>query len=172
MFTSPHLCTAKERIRINQVMIDDERFIRAADHVLKAAQTLDDEASFFECMLAMAMWVFQEDKLAVAILEAGLGGRLDATTATLPDILGVSKIDLDHQNILGESVFDIAIEKSFAARAHQTVVLSAQSSEAMAGVRHAQGLIKFLPMVAENRPGWMLSNGRRKWSIMGPAKSY
>lgn len=128
LFTSPHLCTARERIRINGEMVSEIEFVEAADHVLAAAQQQSDDASFFECILAMAMWLFQKHGVQVAILEAGLGGRLDATTAVQADILGISSIDLDHQNILGSTLEQIAREKIGAARSGQMVVSVAQSN--------------------------------------------
>jgi dihydrofolate synthase/folylpolyglutamate synthase len=111
LFTSPHLCCARERIRTNKEIISQEDFTRAAQVVFEAIHHLDDEPSFFESLLAMALWLFSYHKVSVAILEAGLGGRLDATTATNPDILGISMIDLDHQQILGNTIAQIAQEK-------------------------------------------------------------
>lgn len=131
LFTSPHLCTARERIRINGALIGEDEFVEAANHVFCAADQLHDEASFFECVLAMAMWTFQKHNVRVAILEAGLGGRLDATTALDADVLGVTSIDLDHQNVLGDTVEAIAQEKICAARREQQVFTVMQSEEVM-----------------------------------------
>lgn len=115
LFTSPHLITARERIRINKELISEDDFVYAARHILHCSEKLSDEASFFECILAMALWLFQQKGIKAVILEAGIGGRLDATTAVKPDILGVSMIDFDHQHILGTSVSAIAHEKIYAA---------------------------------------------------------
>lgn len=129
LFTSPHLCCARERIRINGHMISEDSFVKAALHIFEKIKDLDDQPSFFECMLGMALWLFAESKVQVAILESGLGGRLDATTATKPDILGISSIDLDHQHILGSSLEEITREKIAAARAGQQVISVEQKSE-------------------------------------------
>ncbi len=111
LFTSPHLCSARERVRINGEMISSEEFVRATNHVLAAAEKMSDEASFFECILALAMWTMKRHGVEVAIIEAGLGGRLDATTALDADVLGITSIGLDHQNILGDTLAAIARKK-------------------------------------------------------------
>lgn len=126
LFTSPHLSCARERIRINGVMITENDFIDAASLVLAKADTMKDAPSFFECILAMALWVFNKYDVAYIILEAGIGGRLDATTAAKADILGITSIDLDHQHILGDSIEKIAQEKLAAARAKQKVIYAKQ----------------------------------------------
>lgn len=143
LFTSPHLSSATERIRINGRIISQHQFVEAARRVLMCAENMPDEASFFECVLAMAMWLFQQQKISVAILEAGLGGRLDATTALMADILGIAMIDYDHQNILGHTITEIAAEKIFAAYPLQNVVTVEQRPDAMKVINDAQTIIGF-----------------------------
>jgi dihydrofolate synthase/folylpolyglutamate synthase len=143
LFTSPHLSSVRERIRINKKIISQEDFTKALKEVLKASKKLTDEASFFECMLAMALWVFQKKEIKAVILEAGLGGRLDATTATKPDIIGISTIDLDHQHILGETIDKIALEKIKASFRGQTVISVSQNPKAMQVILKAQKDIGF-----------------------------
>lgn len=138
LFTSPHLSSLRERIRINGQEVSEKEIVTAAKHVFLAAEGQKDEPSFFECMLAMAMWLFQKKSVSVAILEAGLGGRLDATTATRPDILGISTIDLDHQNILGSSIYEIAKEKVGASRPGQIVVSIPQVPKAALALKEAE----------------------------------
>lgn len=140
LFTSPHLCCARERIRINGQMVSEEDFVWATNHVVQKEPDCD-AASFFEVILAMAMALFQKNKVEVAILEAGLGGRLDATTATRPDILGISTIDFDHQNILGTTIGEIATQKIGAARSFQKVLTVAQSLEATVALEKASAQI-------------------------------
>jgi dihydrofolate synthase/folylpolyglutamate synthase len=136
LFTSPHLCTARERIRIDGELISEADFVLAASQVIVKTARLDDEASFFECMLAMAMWAMQRRGIKIAIVEAGLGGRLDATTALDADVLGITSIDLDHQNVLGATLGEIAREKIAAARKGQNVITVAQSEEALAALKN------------------------------------
>lgn len=129
LFISPHLSCARERIRLDKNLISKEDFAHAADYVLDKAKNMADEPSFFECILAMALYVFEQHRVNLIILEAGLGGRLDATTAVKPDILGISMIDLDHQNILGPTLDAIAREKIAAAYAHERVISVTQKPE-------------------------------------------
>lgn len=130
VFTSPHLASAKERIRINQQNISNEDFVICAKIVLEQIEAMQDKPSFFEAILAMCLVHFKNKDVQVAVLEAGLGGRLDATTACNADILGVSSISLDHTNILGNSLEKIAFEKISAAQIGQTVVSVKQPVEA------------------------------------------
>ena len=143
LFTSPHLCTVRERIRINGQTISEDELVASACYVLDRAHTMQDQPSFFECMLAMALKLFSEHKVEVAILEAGLGGRLDATTAANASVLGVTMIDFDHQNILGATIEEIAKEKMGAARKGQTVVTVSQAPKVRAIIHAHQRAIGF-----------------------------
>lgn len=143
LYTSPHLCTARERIRINGLLISEELFVQAATSVSLACESLEDPPSFFERILAMAMWLFAQSKLDVVILEAGLGGRLDATTACDAHILGVSSVALDHQHILGATLELITAEKIAAARPGQDVVSVKQDIKAHEEIIRAQKKIAF-----------------------------
>ena len=112
LFTSPHLVDFKERIRINSKKIKTTEvncFIKKYQNEFETIKP-----SFFEIMTAMAMWHFKQNKVDIAILETGLGGRLDSVTACQNDIVAFTNIDLDHQKILGESIKKITIEKAAA----------------------------------------------------------
>ncbi|MEI6805132.1 MAG: folylpolyglutamate synthase/dihydrofolate synthase family protein [Myxococcaceae bacterium] len=105
LYTSPHLTCARERIQINRELISEEDFVRLE-------QKVSLNATFFERMTAMAFLYFAEQKVDVAVIEVGLGGRLDATNIIKPIVCGISRIDLDHQNILGDTLEQIAVEKA------------------------------------------------------------
>lgn len=105
LYTSPHLTCARERIQINYELISEADFV-------ELEQQVGLEATFFERMTAMAFLCFAEQKIDVAIIEVGLGGRLDATNIVQPIVCGISRIDLDHQAILGDSLEKIAFEKA------------------------------------------------------------
>ena len=105
LYTSPHLTCARERIQINRELISEDDFVR-----LELQVGLD--ATFFERMTAMAFLYFSEQQVDVAIIEVGLGGRLDATNIVNPVVCGISRIDLDHQAILGDTLEQIAFEKA------------------------------------------------------------
>lgn len=118
VFTSPHLVSITERIRINGADISEADFARHATHVRETAESLLAEGklayrpTFFEQVTAIALVAFAEAKVEVAILETGLGGRLDATTAANAEIAVITRIDLDHQEYLGGTIEEIAAEKA------------------------------------------------------------
>lgn len=112
LFTSPHLVDYKERIRINFKKIKNKEVKYFLEKYEKDIQTI--QPSFFEIMTTMSVWYFYKNKVDVAILETGLGGRLDSVTCCDNQILGYTNIDFDHQHILGDSIKKIANEKAFA----------------------------------------------------------
>jgi len=109
LFTSPHLIDYKERIRINFKKIQTKE---VKQFLLEYKDVIEKiKPSFFEIMTAMAMWHFQQKNVDIAILETGLGGRLDSVTACKSRVLVFTNIDLDHQKILGETIEEITKEK-------------------------------------------------------------
>ena len=109
-FTSPHLVKFNERICVNRQQIDD-LFIR--DFLEKNETLLErTEASFFEVTTALGFEYFKEKQVDVAVIETGLGGRLDATSVIVPDVSVITRIGLDHTAILGETLPEIAKEKA------------------------------------------------------------
>src|SRR5439155_9887608 len=116
--TSPHLISITERVRINGSPISEQDFARLATHVrntseaLIARNELEYLPTYFEQVTAIALVAFAETGIEVAILETGLGGRLDATTAAEAETVAITQVDLDHQSILGETVSEIAAEKA------------------------------------------------------------
>ncbi|UCD37926.1 MAG: bifunctional folylpolyglutamate synthase/dihydrofolate synthase [Fidelibacterota bacterium] len=110
LFTSPHLCRYNERIRVDGLPIGDSYIIRWVE---KHKDDLDEiPSTFFEANTAMALSYFRDRRVDVAILETGLGGRLDATTATNPSWTALTPIDLDHMDMLGDTIHAIAREKA------------------------------------------------------------
>ena len=109
LYTSPHLFSFTERIRINGQPIDSN----SVKHFLKKYKRVIEkiEASFFEVMTVMALWNFNRCKVDYAIMETGLGGKFDSVTACESDFFGITSISKDHQNILGNNLKDIAHEK-------------------------------------------------------------
>lgn len=136
LFTSPHLISITERIKINGEEISEANFARHAAHIreisekLVAGSQLETIPTFFEQMTAIAISAFAEAKIELAILETGLGGRYDSVTATRAEIAAITPIDFDHQEILGNSLAEIAAEKAAIIRADTKVVLAEQSEEA------------------------------------------
>lgn len=111
-YTSPHLVALNERFCIDGVPVDDDTLERAAAKVEKAAMATGDEATFFEALTAAAFLVFAEKRRRWAILECGLGGRLDATNVCEPELCVITRIGLDHCQWLGDTMEKIAAEKA------------------------------------------------------------
>lgn len=136
LFTSPHLISITERIKINGAEISETDFAKHATRVKEISENLVKEKAletvptFFEQMTAIAVSAFADAKIELAILETGLGGRFDSVTATRAEIAAITPIDFDHQNILGNSLTEIAAEKAAIIRKDTKVVLAKQSQEA------------------------------------------
>lgn len=116
-FTSPHLVTMNERISVDFELITDEMFLEVFCEVLNTVRQMEADGlphpTFFEFLFGMAMSAFEKADVEYVILETGLGGRLDATNAvTHPLLTVITSISLDHTNILGETIEEIAAEKA------------------------------------------------------------
>lgn len=121
-YSSPHLVHINERIRINNKNILDSEIKFFLDNFYNKAKSVCP--SFFELMTVMAMWYFSKEKVDFAVLETGLGGRLDSVTACKNSILGFTSISMDHHEILGNTMQKIAKEKAMAINSSQQVCLS------------------------------------------------
>lgn len=110
LYTSPHLCSFHERIRINGLPADDAALCAGLTQIMPLA--LEIGASYFEVATTLALLMFSREKVDVEVLEAGVGARLDATTAVDADMALISPIALDHQDWLGDCIEDIAREKA------------------------------------------------------------
>src|SRR3990167_4483856 len=114
LYTSPHILKFNERIRVNNQEIDDQSLITAFSVIHQARK--DISLSFFEFTTLAALYLFQQAKPEVIILEVGLGGRLDAVNIVENDLAIVTSIDLDHEVYLGNTRESIAYEKASIAR--------------------------------------------------------
>ena len=118
LFTSPHLHDVRERITINNDWISKTDFSACASEVKKISENLlkkriiMDMPTFFEYIFMNSLYYFLKEKVAFAILEVGLGGRLDATSTITPDVSVITGISFDHTGILGKRIKDIALEKA------------------------------------------------------------
>ncbi len=112
LFTSPHISSIRERIQINGKMISKEEFSRIFYIVHQAALEYELEATYFEYCTCIAYLFFKERNVDFAVLETGLGGRLDATNVCYPIVTVITSISLDHTNILGNTREQIALEKA------------------------------------------------------------
>src|SRR5207237_7211610 len=136
LYTSPHLVRINERIRINGEEISDDEFALLHDMIDRTAERLVGESelpwhpSFFEMLTAIAFEYFSRKKIDIAVLEVGMGGRLDATNVIEPEISVITDISLDHQKFLGNTVTEIAREKAGIIRRGGVVITLPQQSQA------------------------------------------
>ncbi len=112
-YTSPHLIDIRERVAINGHMISQNDLTDLLKSVKsKMGQFGEDKPTFFEIMTAVAIKYFSEQAVDLVILETGLGGRLDSTNVIKPEVCGITQISLDHMNVLGKTLPEIAAEKA------------------------------------------------------------
>ncbi len=112
VYTSPHLIDIRERIAINGQLIGKNDFTALVREVSAVAAKQRDKPTYFELMTAMAFKYFADQAVDIAVIETGLGGRLDATNVITPEVTVITKIDYDHTQILGKSLAEIAREKA------------------------------------------------------------
>jgi len=132
LYTSPHFVKFNERIRINGKMIDDNYVMKFMNDVNKYID--EYEPTFFELTTAMAFKYFKENNVDYAVIETGLGGRLDATNVINPVASVITTISLEHTNILGNSIEEIAYEKGEIIKSHSKTfigILPAQAKEVL-----------------------------------------
>ena len=121
LYTSPHLRDFRERIRINGEMIPENEVV---DFIEKHKNKLEElELSFFEMTVAMAFDYFRKEKVDIAIIEVGMGGRLDSTNVINPELCVITNISLDHVKFLGENEGQIAVEKAGIIKPETAVVI-------------------------------------------------
>ena len=129
LYTSPHLLKFNERIRINGSPIEDDEIISFMKDIDTAIKRI--ESTFFEVTTAMALNHFNEHNVDVAIIETGLGGRLDSTNVIKPSITIMTPISMDHMNILGNSIEEIAKEKSGIIKENVVLITAKQDKVVM-----------------------------------------
>jgi dihydrofolate synthase/folylpolyglutamate synthase len=152
LYTSPHLERVEERIRIGGAPIDSALLGRALERVLGAVRAAGLETpTYFEATTAAAFLVFAEAGTELAVLEVGLGGRLDATNLSDPRVSVVTPVALDHTEWLGETLAAVAREKAGVLRAGRPVVLGPQEPEAERALLDAAREIGARPVRALER---------------------
>lgn len=127
LYTSPHLKDFRERIKVNGQMISEDEvmtFVKSHKPFLEA-----NDLSFFEMTVGMAFQYFSKQKVDVAVIEVGLGGRLDSTNIIQPEICLITNIGWDHQSILGDTLEKIAMEKAGIIKREVPVIISETQKE-------------------------------------------
>lgn len=116
LFTSPHLHTIRERAMIDGSPASEEAFLKAIEKVDIAAGQMVSEGrpypTFFEIIFAVSMLIMKDENVSIAVLETGLGGRLDATNIVTPLVSVITSIGMDHMQYLGDTIEEIAYEKA------------------------------------------------------------
>ena len=179
LYTSPHLVRINERIRISGSPISDGDFAWRHDLVEHTAARLIAEGelpwhpSFFEMVTAMAFEHFAREKVDLAVLEVGMGGRLDATNVVEPRVSVITDISLDHQKFLGDTVAEIATEKAGIVRQKGVVVTLPQQPQANDVIgraileldAYAADAVRYVPPVPPLSPAssrWLVPSARRE----------
>jgi dihydrofolate synthase/folylpolyglutamate synthase len=135
LFTSPHLVTFRERIRVNGDMISKDAVANGLTTIRNLVANWDPHPTFFEVVTALALKHFSDANVEIVILETGLGGRLDATNSIQSDVSVITPIDFDHETWLGKTLSEIAAEKAGIIKPGVPVVSASQRAEAEGVIR-------------------------------------
>ena len=138
LFTSPHLVRFNERIRVNGRQISNDHLVDAYMAVNQAYQG-KREATFFEITTAMALYEFVREKVDLAVIETGMGGRLDATNIIRPLVTIISNISIEHRQYLGNTLMEIATEKAGIIKTNIPVVTGVRQNKAITVIERTAG---------------------------------
>ncbi|MDY6917262.1 MAG: folylpolyglutamate synthase/dihydrofolate synthase family protein [Chloroflexota bacterium] len=135
LYTSPHLHTFRERVRVDGELISEEELARVVEQLRPEVEAVNlrrayGELTTFEILTALAFTYFRDRSVDYQVLEVGLGGRLDATNVVTPEVAVITSISMDHAEVLGDSLAKIAREKAGIVKAGVPVVVSPQRCEA------------------------------------------
>ncbi len=135
LFTSPHLVTFRERIRVSGEMISEDAVAKGLPVIRDVVTDWEPHPTFFEVTTALALKHFSDVMIDIAVLETGLGGRFDATNAVRPSVSVITPIDFDHEKWLGRTISEITSEKAGIIKPRVPVVSAAQRDEAEKVIR-------------------------------------
>lgn len=171
LYTSPHLVRIEERIRVLGSEISEADFARVATTVRAASEALVSEGkleappTYFEQVTAIALVYFRERGVALAVLEVGLGGRLDSTNAADRILSVVTAIDFDHQYLLGDTIAEIAAEKAAIFKPGTRAVIGRQKYEEANEVLMRRCIEVSVPPVFANQPTYIGVNDLGRMSF-------
>ena len=177
MLTSPHLVRLGERIQINRLETDDKEITRLVDELKPISQQLaaanaGDQPSFFELITAMGFLIFSREKVDVAVVETGLGGRLDATNVVSPILSVITSVGFDHVEQLGGDLASIAIEKAGIVKKDVPVIIGRMPEEAKEAIRQVAKerrseiieVESFFPEAPQDLPITSLDGNFQRWN--------
>lgn len=169
LYTSPHLKDFRERIRVNGEMITEEAVVQFTESFLKKNETEKLEPSFFELTVSMAFDYFRTMQIDVAVIEVGLGGRLDSTNIITPEVSVITNISFDHMTLLGDTLQKIAVEKGGIIKKNIPVVIGESSSETdfvfEQIVRKTESKLAFASQHYESTYGMLTMDGKQSLNI-------
>ncbi|MGD0573183.1 MAG: folylpolyglutamate synthase/dihydrofolate synthase family protein [Sedimentisphaerales bacterium] len=144
LYTSPHVVNLHERIMVNSEMITKTAMLGLLNRIYKAVETVSKTSAptFFEIMTALAFMHFADSKADVAVIETGLGGRLDSTNVIKPKVVGITNLSFDHQKQLGSTIEEIAKEKAGIFKQGVPIVTVQQDPNAMRVLRAQAAAVK------------------------------
>lgn len=128
LYTSPHLSSFRERIAVQGVLISEEAAVEGLGRIFSLADTVSLQPTYFELITFLAFDYFRKEKVDVAVIETGLGGRLDATNVITPLLSIITSISRDHTAVLGQTLEEIAAEKAGIIKPHIPVVIGSRSA--------------------------------------------
>jgi len=133
LYTSPHVVHLHERITVNSEMISEQEMLGLINRIHSPVEKMSktDPPTFFEIMTTLAFMHFADTKTDIAVIETGLGGRLDSTNVITPKVVGITSLSIDHQEQLGDTIDKIALEKAGVFKKGIPVVTVQQHPEAM-----------------------------------------
>ncbi|HTU70027.1 MAG TPA: folylpolyglutamate synthase/dihydrofolate synthase family protein [Candidatus Baltobacteraceae bacterium] len=135
LHTKPHLRSMTERARIDGVAIGEERFGALLEEMMPAIERttrVHGRPTYYETLLGLTLLYFAQEQVDVAVIEVGLGGRLDGTNVIVPVVAAITSVGLDHTDVLGDSIEEIALEKAGIAKPGVPIVVAADDEAAYA----------------------------------------
>lgn len=178
LFTSPHLVSITERISIDGQPISESDFAGLTAQVKETAAELVKQGrletlpTFFEHVTAIALLAFREAKVELAILETGLGGRLDSTTSAGAETVAITQIAIDHEEYLGHSLAEIAAEKASIIRPGVTAIIAPQSEEALAVIVQRCAAVSVEPRFATAESVGISQDGHARATFKTSSDTY
>jgi dihydrofolate synthase / folylpolyglutamate synthase len=144
LYTSPHVVDLHERIAVNSELISRTAMLGLLNRIYKAVETVSKTSNptFFEIMTALAFMHFADAKADVAVIETGLGGRLDSTNVIKPKVVGITNLSFDHQKQLGSTIGEIAKEKAGIFKTGVPIVTVQQDPDAMRVLKAQAAAVK------------------------------
>jgi len=130
LYTSPHLVRFNERFCINGNPVADEDIVEAYEKIKDAGKNHDRQATFFEISTAMAFYLFKKHQVDFAIIETGMGGRLDATNIIIPEVSIITNISIEHSEYLGNTIREITGEKAGIIKQNRPVITGVKQKDA------------------------------------------